>query len=246
MTLIFKASTDDVERGKWRAQANNAAAHMKKVQDWGAQSIFQPAFVFDDGLVKLKIDMALIQRLNEQALADFVFEAVLKSAITPAGGESDAAAVTAPVMELGLSAAQASQAPAAAEVSEPCMRRVEPDFTQPCPNAAAGGLVITLRPAQTIEQRWGKHSLLTFVMDLTVCKDCLPKVQIMEITDQELRAAIGKEAQRMNNGVLVDWKRTLIEGLAFDDPRYLALRRETKKRVAANDSQPEAATDGRE
>lgn len=121
------------------------------------------------------------------------------------------------------------------------MRRREPDFIEHCPNQAAGGLRITLKPGETVEKRWGLHSLLTFVMDLTVCAECLPKVKIMEITDQDFRAKVGKVAQKSNNGVLVDWRRTVIEQAPYSDPHYLALRAELKQKAAANESQPAPA-----
>lgn len=130
----------------------------------------------------------------------------------------------------------ASGTPATAGAAPPCTRRIEPDFTQNCPNQSAGGLRLTLRPHETVEKRWGTHSLLSFVMDLPVCATCFPKVQIMEITDERLRSALVRFAQQGNNGILVDWKRTVIEHLAFDHPDYVMLRKQMEKSAAANDS----------
>ncbi len=110
--------------------------------------------------------------------------------------------------------------------AEKCTRRLEPAFTENCPNDAAGALKVTLRPAETIEKRWGVHSLLSLIIDLPVCASCLPKVRIMEITDQALRVQLSRTAQRLNNGVLPDWGRTVIEQCAYDDPKLLTLRKE--------------------
>jgi hypothetical protein len=63
MTHIYQAATNETERAKWRQQANAAAKHMKNVKDWGALTVFVPAFVFDDGMVKLTLEVAVIQRL---------------------------------------------------------------------------------------------------------------------------------------------------------------------------------------
>lgn len=255
MTHIAKAPYDEVERAKWRHNAEKAAAHLKSVKSWGEQQTHLAAFVFDDGLVKLPINVSLIHKLSEQALADWIFNTVLEvQEITPAGGESAGADQDARGTEAGLAAAQAPavtgnaprlssssnepEQPAAAAVVEPCMRRLEPDFTEPCPNHATGGLRITLRPAEAVEKRWGLGSLLTFLMPVTLCPSCFPKVHIMEITDPELRARLGKTAQQGANGVLVDWKRTVIEQVPFDDPQYMALVGMLAKREqpAANDA----------
>jgi hypothetical protein len=200
MTHIYQAGMNDVERAKWREQANNAAKHMKNVKAWGDQVVFTPAFVFDDGIVKLPLEVALIQRLNEQALADHVFQAML----TTVSDEAQAA-------QAGTAAPAVVSPPAASSELGPCMRRIEPDFKDNCPNVAAGGLRITLRPAEAIEKRWGMHSLLTFVMDVRVCTSCFPKVNAMEVTDQDLRRRLNRSAQQLNNGVLVDWSRCQIE-----------------------------------
>jgi hypothetical protein len=117
-------------------------------------------------------------------------------------------------------------------MTEACTRRIGEDN---CPAEATGGLRVTLRPAETVEKRWGKKSLLTFVMDLPLCPSCFPKVSIMEITDPGLRQSLMRTAQQMNEGVLVDWSRTLLEHVPFDDPYYRTLRGEVDRRVAATD-----------
>lgn len=127
--------------------------------------------------------------------------------------------------------------PAVAAVFEPCWRRVEPDFAQACPNPATGALRITLRPAESVEKRFGLRSLMSLVMPVTLCSSCFPKVQFMEVTDEDLRKRLVKTAQQMNKGVLPDWSRTLIEHVPFGDPHYMALRAAMRPQ-AANDSQP--------
>jgi hypothetical protein len=123
-------------------------------------------------------------------------------------------------------------------MTEACTRRIGANFEESCPTPATGGLRVTLRPAETVEKRWGRKSLLTFVMDLPLCPSCFPKVSITEVIDPDLRQSLARTAQKMNNGVLVDWSRTLLEHVPFDDPYYIALRGEMDKRAAENASQP--------
>lgn len=106
-----------------------------------------------------------------------------------------------------------------------------------CPHQAAGGLRVILRPAETVQKRWGCHQLLAFVMDFPICPSCFPGVSIMKVTGQDLRLALGKAAQRMNNGWLVDWSQTVLELIPFEHPEYMALR----QAQAARESQPAPA-----
>jgi len=125
----------------------------------------------------------------------------------------------------------------AAAVSERCHRRLEPDFAHGCPAEATGGYRVTLHAAPAIQKRWGRRSMLSLIVDLPVCADCFSKSTIFDITDQELRLRLGKTAQRMNSGILVDWKETVLEHVPFSDREYQILLRQTKGR-AASDSQP--------
>lgn len=150
--------------------------------------------------------------------------------------EHAAAQAPMPIEDAPPAAPLGTALPAAAAF--PCMRRLEPDFTKPCPNQAAGGLKITLKPSPTITKRWGLHSMLTFILDLTVCEACFPKVNILEVTDPHFRSRLGKAAQQMNNGVLVDWSQTVIEPVAFEDPQHVVLRREMAARAEANNGSP--------
>lgn len=232
MTWITKAAHDQAERAKWREQANKSAVHLKAMQFTPEQEQHMLGFVFDDAVVNVRVEVALVQRMNEQTLADWIFEAVLAK-VDPIAAQQEAVAAS--------PSSSSGEAALPADAAVPCMRKLEPEYTQACPNHSAGGLKITLRPGEAVEKRWGLVSLLTFVMDLTVCPACLPKVNIFEITDQELRSRIGKAAQQMNNGVLVDWKRTVIEHVGFDNPQYKALRAEMAKQAAANEFQPAPA-----
>lgn len=252
MTYIAKAPHDQAERAKWRVNADNAAKHLKSMSWCENQTTYTAAFVFDDGTVKLPINVSLIQKLNEKALADWIFETVLDAQNSPAparkghtGSTADGApephdAAGQAIPSTGGANDGSTPSGGATSAPVPCRRRLEPDFTQPCPNEATGGLRITLKPSPTVSKRWGLHSMLTFVMDLPVCASCFPKVNITEITDQALRARLGKSAQQMNNGVLVDWSQTVIEHVTFDDPQLAGLRATMAKReqVAANDPTP--------
>jgi hypothetical protein len=180
-----------------------------------------------------------------------------------AAGESADPAVTGSGMECGHAAPQVQEArapsgqplpgePARAAVFEPCRRRIEPDFTQNCPNEATGGYRLTLHAAPAVQKRWGKRSMLTLIVDLPVCPECFARSTVFDMTDVKLRAALNVEAQRHNKGILVDWKETELEHVAFSDPEYQILLSHTTGRRAIDSQpapagpQPEGAGDGKQ
>lgn len=243
--------TNPLHRERWRVQAAAAAAELKAVPNWGDKVKVKAGLLFDDAILRMTLEVALIQRLNEAALADLIFNAALELMQTDHRAAGDSADVQTSGMECGLAPQQDSAeqgvplagripAPAAAAVSEPCRRRPAPDTN--CPNLATGGFLATLRPAQAVQKRYGRSSLMTLVIDLPICAECFPKATILEITDPNLRTLLGREAQRINQGFLVDWSETVLQHLPFDDPAYVALRTQlAKKGEAANDSQPAPA-----
>lgn len=180
-----------------------------------------------------------------------------------AAGESADPAVTESGMECGHVAPQVQEArapgghplpgePAAAAVSERCRRRIEPDFTQNCPNEATGGYRLTLHAAPAVQKRWGRNSLLSLIVDLPVCAECFAKSTAFDMTDAQLRAGLNKQAQQLNQGILVDWKETELEHVPFSDPEYQILLRHTTGRRAIESQpapagpQPEGVGDGKQ
>lgn len=231
---------------RWRQQALKIAAELKQVPNWNGKDKIKAGIAFDDQIVSVTLETALIERLNESALADLIYNGVLELQKSDhrAAGESADPEATVPGMESGHAASQArtmdtngspAPEPAAAAVSEKCSRKVEPDFTEACPSAATGGLRVILHAAPALQKRWGRRSLMTFIMDLPVCPSCFQKLNVMEVTDEQLRKTLGRTAQQMNSGILVDWSQTQVEHLPFEAPEYVALRRSMEKHRAAND-----------
>lgn len=242
MTFIFKAPTDEGERAKWRIQAEKAAAHMKQVTDWGGQAAFTPMFVFDDGTVRVTIDVDTIQHLDEKTLADLVFDEVLRK-ITMAGGESADGTAQTSGMKLGHAAPQGA-VPAVGEPEHaPAGAAVSTERCSVCGIAADGGIKLTLVPFEAAAKRWGVHQLLGMVVDYPVCKACFPNLGPIEVVDQEHRAFLSRIAQHRNNGLTVDWKRSRMELVPFSDPHYIALRQEQAKHSQPGPAvpQPEGA-----
>lgn len=268
MTYIHKAATDEAQRAKWRQQADAAAKHMKNVSDWGELTVFVPAFVFDDGVVKLKLDVAQIQKLNEQALADLIFYTVLDNLETDhraAGESADAELRAAPGMECGHAAAQDDPGPtsssrpvqpAAAAVFERCWRHFGPSFSEQCPNQATGGVQLLLYPHERFQKRYGRRPMLKLILDLPVCASCFAVMTPAEVIENGLQpghwGVASKEAQRRNAGVLPIKENSLIAHVAFADPEYTALREHLAKhhpeisQPAPAGPQPEGAGHGQD
>lgn len=250
MTHIRKVPQDDTERAKWRQQANQAAKHMKKVSNWGELTVFVPAFVFDDGVVKLQLEVAFIQRLNEQALADWVFDTVLEKVATDhraAGDSADAQLRGAPGMECG-HAAPASEEPVtggesqdaptrspapAAAVFDHCVRRIPPAFIEHCPNSATGGIRLKLFAHQRFQKRYGKRPMLEVLLHLPVCAGCFAQMTPAQVIADGLQpgqwGAVSKEAQRRNAGILPIREESEIEHVPYADAEYTALREHIAK-----------------
>lgn len=108
--------------------------------------------------------------------------------------------------------------------------KFEGEPAKACGEEATGGLRVVLLPAEAVEKRWGRSSLLTFVMDLPTCARCAALTSILDCTSQDLRISLGKMAQRINQGILVDWSRTRIEHVGFDHPEYILLRQAHEKK----------------
>jgi hypothetical protein len=216
MTHIYQAATNETERAKWRQQADAAAKHIKNVKDWGALTVFVPAFVFDDGVVKLTLEVAVIQRLPEQAIADRIFDAVLEKVATDhraAGESADAQLRGAPGMECGHAAAQGAEpsaglatehAPAAAAVvtyskqNDPtnwdvdapdrCIRRLPPAFTEQCQSQATGGVRLKLFAHKRFQKRYGRRSMLELLLHLPVCAGCFAQMTPDQVIAEGLQA----------------------------------------------------------
>jgi hypothetical protein len=251
VTYIKQAPHDETERAKWRVQADRSAAHMKAVKDWGQQETFTPMFVFDDGMVELPITVALITRLSEKALADWIFDTVLEvqgKPITRADGESadGAGATPPPGMELGHAAPQGPETasrpdapPAGAAVSERC--RVTDEGVQ-CNDQAAGGVRLNLYATPTVQKRYGRRVMLSLILDIPVCRGCLPKLLPAHVINGEQWKAFSKVAQQRNAGVLPDPEQSELVLCEWAEPDYVALRKQiAKHRAAANDAQPASA-----
>lgn len=239
MTLIRQAHVNETERQKWRINAERAAKHLKSVTDWGGRETFNPAFVFDDAIVNLPLNVALIEKLNEKALADWIFDTVLEAQrtaapqdVAPADGQPQADPNPRP--DLAGSAADQPH-PAVAAAGEKCSCKVPPDWVEPCTNDAVAGLRVNLYAKPAIQKRYGKKVLLSLIFDLPVCATCFPNASAFNVMNDEQWKAFSKVAQQRNNGILADREQTEIVRCEFDDPEYVALR---KQIAAANDSQP--------
>jgi hypothetical protein len=84
MTHIFRPERG--ERQKWRAQAERAAAHLKKTAF--AQETIAMGFAFDDGFVKVTLRASSVREKSESELADMLEKLVLDTALagtTPQG-----------------------------------------------------------------------------------------------------------------------------------------------------------------
>jgi len=132
--------------------------------------------------------------------------------------------------------------------SEKCWRRIAPDFKDPCPNNATGGITLVLFPHQHIQKRYGHRPMLRVILDLPVCAECFPKMTARQVIADGLLpgqwGVLSKAAQRRNNGILPVNEESAIEHISFSNPEYAALRAHiAKEREKANDedSQPALA-----
>lgn len=76
MTHIFRP--DPREAQKWRNQAGQAAAHLKKQAN--LKSTLKIAFAFDDGIAFVTISADAIRQMLEAELADHIYKLVLEAA----------------------------------------------------------------------------------------------------------------------------------------------------------------------
>jgi hypothetical protein len=78
VTHIFRP--DWREKEKWRKQAKEAAAHLKKAVIEKDPIVI--GFVFDDGLIKITIRSDNIRSHTEQELAEHIYNVALTAAQT--------------------------------------------------------------------------------------------------------------------------------------------------------------------
>lgn len=244
MTWIHRADIDPVERAKWRENADKASTHMKALK-FDDKAIYEILFAFDDSTVRMHIEVDLIKKLDEKALADWVFDAVLaKCAAHRAAGDSAEAFASASGMECGHAAAQAPAVtgndprptssssgpdqPAAAAVVERCWRRIPPAYTEQCEHNATGGIRLVCYAAEHLQKRYGRKPLLKLILDLPVCSSCFALMTPMQVIVDGLQpgqwADISRTSQKRNHGVLPIKEQSTIEHVPFTDHEYAALR----------------------
>lgn len=248
MTDIAKAPHDELQRMKWQHQARKIAAELKGIPDFGEKTVIKAGIVFDDQIVNVDIPVSLIQRMNEAALAEVIFNGVLsvqnddhRATGESADGTSSSSHPSG--MECGHAAPQGNSLPctsseglrhdgkvppAAPAVFEQCRRRKAPDFTEQCLAFATGGVRLILFAADTIQKRYGRRPMLALILDLPLCDACFQLMTPLQVITDGLQpgqwGAIAKEAQRRNSGILPVRENSLIELIPFADPEYVALR----------------------
>ena len=233
MTDITKVAKDDVQRAKWRAEAARIAEELKKVPDFGGLEQIKAAIVFNDQVVQIQLPVDTIKESSEGALAILIFDGVLRMqedlpapatppAEPPKGDDAEAIRKAAEEVREKL-----AQAP------EPCWRRLEPEYKDPCPNNATGGIRLTLYPHESIQKRYGKKPMLRLVLDLPVCSECFPKMTPAQVISDGLAPGqwgeMSKIAQRKCNGILPAKDESVIEHVPFTDPEYMGLRAQIDK-----------------
>ena len=84
MTHIFTPKPED--SAKWRAQAARAAKHMKRTAFEKAE--IKLGFVFDDGIITVKISSVKVKEFDEKTLADLIYNLVIDAAIGKTKGSA--------------------------------------------------------------------------------------------------------------------------------------------------------------
>lgn len=214
MTCIEKAISDPLQRAKWKKEAHRIATHLKATKDWGGKIRIKAGVAFDDQIVTIELDVALIARLSVDALAETIFDGVLAiqdAEPMPAEQQGDQAA------------AQPDEKPTCR-----CLRRTPPAYQEQCPNIAAGGIRLNLFPHQRFKKRYGKRPLVQLILHLPICEACFPQMTPAEVIQHGMEpgqwGAASKEAQRRNQGILPIKEESQIEFIPWADPEYVALR----------------------
>jgi hypothetical protein len=261
MTELAKIPHDQVQRAKWRAEAARIASELKQVPDWNGKDQIRAGIVFDDRIVKLTLETDFIERTAENALAEFLYYAVLAT-VDPKPAAQQAPCIArsdspeghshkegpTPAASLGNEAGPPGKStdgehrlpaqPAGAAATERCMVK---NGEEQCPNQAVGGLRVNLHAAPAIQKRYGRRVMLSLIFDLPVCLACMSKLTPDNLMTEEQWRAFSKVAQQRNSGVLTDRAQTEIMLCQFEEPEYVALRQQIARRAAANDLQPAPA-----
>lgn len=221
MTYIEKAVSDPLQRAKWKAEARRIATHLKAAKDWGDKTSIKIGVCFDDQVVTIGLELALIARISVEALADTIFDGVL-------GIQDAAQAMTSPTVEYSV-----VNDPTSFNVQERCVRRIAPAFEVQCANNAAGGIRLKLYASPTLQKRYGRRPLVQLILHLPVCEACFALMTPAEVIANGMEpgqwGAASKEAQRRNHGVLPIKDESLIEFVAWTNPEYVALREHIAK-----------------
>lgn len=209
------------QQERWLLQAQQVAAHVKanlEGPDLVGRDPLRFTFGFDNeekgvDLIKVEVPRGIVTLLSENQLAGAIFILVL-------GQYPHHEVIPAHGLDCLIGSAE-----------------------KKCGKPAIGGLKITLYPAPTVQQRYGRHAMLSMVMDLPTCEACLPHLNGLNLLSNEQWGEMSKIAQQRNKGILPMREQTVVELCPFDDPDYVNLRRAqaTKSQPAQAAPQPEGA-----
>lgn len=239
MTDITKVAKDDVQRAKWRAEAARIAIELRKrAPEFAGKEEIKVGVAFNDQVVTLQLPTATIRESSEGLLAILIYDGVLRM--------QDELPAPPPIEVIPPAGAEAAAAPQGPAHTEPCWRRLEPDFKEACPNQATGGIGITLYPHESIQKRYGKKPMLDLILHIPVCPSCFARMTPTEVLRDGLAEGqwgdISKAAQRRCNGILPAKEETAIAHVPFSEPKYVMLRQHIAKQRVKDIEPAESAS----
>lgn len=226
---------------RWRAQSLKIAQELKDIPEWKGKDKLKVGIAFDDAIVTIELAVASITAASLEDLAESIFISAVEE-VQRKQGQAPEAATPGKTGEQAADQAPETTTPSPAAVQPitqlgKCWRRIEPEYVKGCENDATGGVRLILFPAETLQKRYGRKSMLSLILDIPVCSSCFPKMTAHQVIADGLAPGqwgqMSKIAQQLNKGWLPIKENSLIEHVPPEDPQYMALRAQIAKSAGA-------------